>query len=81
MSGCTPATQKHTKQGDKSAFELASQIHIMWFLSYSTLITPIPVTSQRRGEAAVSAEGQKKEEEESYSLKFQECEYLRMYAH
>lgn len=40
----------------------------MWLLSYSTLITPVPVTSQRRGEAAVSAEGQEEEEEVNWSL-------------
>lgn len=36
----------------------------MWLLSYSTLITPVPVASLRRGEAAVSAEGQEVEAEE-----------------
>lgn len=43
----------------------ATQIHIMWLLSYSTLIKLTPVTSQRKDETAVSAEGQ---EEEKYSL-------------
>lgn len=51
----------------------ATEIHIMWLLSYSTLITPVPVTSQRRGEAAVSAEGQE-EEEENCSLML--CKYM-----
>lgn len=55
----------------------------MWLLSYSTLITPVPVTSQRRGEAAVSAEGQEEEEEEeeNYSLMLFEYECLCMCAH
>ena len=48
------------------AVSRATEIHIMWLLSYSTLIKVVPVTSQRRGETAVSAEGQ--EEEESCSL-------------
>lgn len=43
----------------------ATEIHIMWLLSYSTLIKLVPLTSQRRDETAVSAEGQ---EEEKYSL-------------
>lgn len=60
---------KHSNQGDKSVFALATEIHIMWLLSYSTLITPIPVTSQRRGEAAVFTEGQEKEEKLNYSLR------------
>lgn len=53
----------------------ATEIHIMWLLSYSTLIKLIPVTSPRRGETAVSAEGQ--EEEENYSLI--PCKYDRVY--
>lgn len=53
----------------------ATEIHIMWLLSYGTLITPVPVTSPRRGEAAVSAEGQEMEEEEEDedSLMCSEC--------
>lgn len=48
----------------------------MWLLSYGTLITPVPVASPRRGEAAVSAEGQEVEEEEEEdedSLMRSEC--------
>lgn len=50
----------------------------MWLLSYGTLITPVPVASPRRGEAAVSAEGQEVEEEEEQeededSLMHSEC--------
>ena len=45
----------------------ATEIHIMWLLSYSTLIKLVPVTSKRRGETAASTEGQE-EEEENYSL-------------
>ena len=58
---------KHSNQGDQS-LHLASEIHIMGLLSYSTLITPIPVTSQR-GEAAVFTEGREKEEKENSSLR------------
>lgn len=44
------------------AVSRVTEIHIMWLLSFSTLIKPVPVTSQRRGETAVSAEGQEEEE-------------------
>lgn len=46
----------------------ATEIHIMWLLSYSTLIKLVPVTSQGRGETAVSAEGQEEEENDSLTL-------------
>lgn len=49
----------------------------MWLLSYSTLITPVPVASPGRAEAAVSAEGQEveeeDEEEDEESLMRSEC--------
>lgn len=61
-------TNTATKQINQS-LRWATEIHIMWLLSYSTWITPIPVTSQRRGEAAVFTEGQEKEEKENYSLR------------
>ncbi len=57
----------------------AAEIHIMRLLSFSTLIKPVPVTSQRRGETAVSAEGQ--EEEENYSLMLCEYECVCICAH
>lgn len=62
---CTNTATKEINQ----TLHSATEIHIMGLLSYSTLITPIPVTSQRRGEAAVFTEGQEKEEKENSSLR------------
>lgn len=52
----------------------ATEIHIMWLLSYSTLIKPRP--SQQRGETAVNAEGQEKEENYSLILCEQACVHI-----
>lgn len=56
----------HPRREINQSVSRDTEIHIMWLLSYSTLIKPVPVTSQPRGETAVNAEGQQKEE--NYSL-------------
>lgn len=76
-NGCTP-THTHTNAASREinqSLSWATEIHIMWLLSYSTLITPVPVTSQRRGEAAVSAEGQEEEEEEEVNWSLMLCNH------
>lgn len=55
----------------------------MWLLSYGTLITPVPVASPRRGEAAVSAEGQEEEddEEEEDEDSLMLSKYIKIFAY
>lgn len=77
VTTCTPTHPTSTEINQ--SVSRATEIHIMWLLSYSALIKVIPVTSQRRGETAVSAEGQ--EEEENYSLIFCVGECVSMCAH
>lgn len=77
-NGCTPT---HTQREINQTACRATEIHIMWLLSYSTLINVVPATSQSRGETAVSAEGQEEEEEEDYSQMLCEYEHVCMCAH
>lgn len=77
LSPSRPHTSASSPEINQS-LSRATEIHIMWLLSYGTLITPVPVASPRRGEAAVSAEGQEEEEDED-SLML--SKYIKIFAY
>lgn len=54
----------------------ATEIHTLRLLSYSALIKLDLVSGQRKGETAVSAEGQEEEENDSLILVEQVCVHI-----